>query len=164
MPAPVPFAEFLAATAAATPDQYADALLEGARAAGVSPEDARAGFGAMKDFVLNHYREVTPVGSSVDANGVTVDYVPFEQQESVRRLRAAGLAVAESAPPPPPRAGKPRPAAAAVPPPPSATPAGTVTQPRLTLDQIAPYGTLDHYLRTWPAPPTGRRPHAAPGS
>lgn len=160
MPTPVPFAEFLAATAAATPDQYAAALLAGARAAGVTPEAARAGFAAMKAHVLDKYRGVTPAGSYVDANGATVDRIPFAQQESVRALRAAGLVVAEGAPPPPQRVGKPRPAAAVPPPPPADD---TIAEPRVTLDQIAPYGTLEHYLRTWPAPPTGRRPHAAPG-
>jgi hypothetical protein len=150
---PVPFDVFLAETAAARPEQFAAALQAAARQAGVSPEVARAEFERMKEHILSYYQEVQPVGSFLDADGQTIDCVPFEQQPSVRTAIAEGHAVARTAPPPPRLAGKhshgPRPQPAM----PLICPDGAVPIVRLTLERLLRFGTLDNYFHKTPTTP-----------
>jgi hypothetical protein len=155
MSAIVPFDEFLAETAAARPEDYAGALAEGARQAGVAAEVARAEFERMKAYILAHYEGVEPVGSYLDANGQTVDCVPFDQQPTVREARRRGIAVARWAPEPPglpdrPSHG-PHPASVAAPEP--RCPEGAVPTLRVTLDRLARLGTLDNYFHKPGLPP-----------
>ena len=139
MPEIVPFDRFIAAVAEARPEQYADDLEAGARAAGVTLETARAEFERMKKYLLSHYEGVHPVGSFLDSNGQTIDCVPFEQQPTVRAAIKRGIKVPRPAP-------RPLPASAPKP----VCPEGTVPMLRITLQQLARHGTLDHFFHKLP--------------
>jgi hypothetical protein len=151
MSAIVPFKKFLEETAAARPEQYADALEAAARQVGITPEAARAEFERMKAHILSYYEGVEPVGSFQDRNGQTIDCVPFEQQPAVRAALAEGRPVARKAPRPPGVAGEPahhlhvREAR-----PHLLCPEGAVPIVRLTLDRLIRAGTLDNYFRKIP--------------
>jgi hypothetical protein len=146
-----PFDVFLARTAAARWEDYADVL----RAGGATTErEAAAEFDKMKAYILDSYRGVRPVGSFLDAAGNPVDCVPFEQQPTVRTAVAAG---ATFPPPPPPRyrLGGPGPAApadSAKRASPALCPSGAVPVPRITLERMAALGTFDNYFRKKPFP------------
>lgn len=158
MPDVKSFEVFLAETAAARPEQYAEALADGARRAGVALETARAEFERMKAHVLSFYEGVRPVNSYVNASGQTIDCVPFEQQPSVRAARAAGHQITRPVSPPAPsplegeghRGGTTarRPVC----------PEGAVPMVRLTLDQLVRCGTLDNFFRKTPPGPNKATP------
>jgi hypothetical protein len=147
----IPFDVFLAETASARPEQYAEALEAGAAFAHITPEAGRAEFEKIKDYILGYYKDVQPLGSFLDANGQTIDCIPFEQQPSVRAARAEGLVVARTAPDPPQLEGMPSlgPRPQPIQPKPLC-PAGAVPIVRLTLDRLLRWGTLDNYFRKIP--------------
>jgi hypothetical protein len=162
MPPIEPFDQFLARTAAASPDDYADDLRTTAKRCRISPEGAVAEFERMKAHLLRYYEGVRPVYSCLDAAGQVVDCVPFEQQPSVRAAAAAGYP--QTLPPKRPRPTSTAPAVASPPDAalPAATPAseptecralcpdGTVPLLRLTLERLLRHGTLDNFFRKVP--------------
>jgi hypothetical protein len=174
-----PFAEFLARTANARPEQYSEAIRAAAERHGLSPERARAEFERMKSYILSYYEGVTPVRSFLNTAGQPVDCVPFEQQRTVRAARAAGYPT-EVSPPTPvmiqgislprnaaplsaPVSGNSLPPGAtrsSAPPSPSSSPQppqippGTVPLLRITLDRLVPLGTLDRFFHKSVGPPT----------
>jgi hypothetical protein len=151
-----PFDVFLTETAAATPEQYAEALVAGAQHAGISLKDAEAEFEKMKAHVLSYYEGVHPVGIFEDALGQIIDCVPFEQQPAVRSARAKGLSVAVAAPPHPSGvAGRMQHEKGTNAPAPLC-PKGAVPIVRLTLERLVRYGTLANFFRKSPPVPEGR--------
>ena len=161
MPEIEPFQHFLARTQEARPEQYKTALDRSVTTFGITPEAARAEFEKMKAYILAFYQGVHPVRSSPgDTPDRPIDCVPFEQQPAVRAARAAGHKVA----PPPPESGTTRGLQAVqVGPdgPPTGNtsapsrqeaecPGGTVPIPRLTLEWLVRFGTLDNYFRKTP--------------
>lgn len=157
-----PFSDFFARTAKARPEEerYAEAIRAAAKRHGLSLERVTSEFQRMKDFILDHYRGVTPVGRPIGVDGQTFDCVPFDQQAAVRAARAAGLAIDASLaqgavepsgvpvsgifPPGAPRSTA-APSAPKNPHPPQC-PAGTVPLLRITLESMIPFGTLERYF------------------
>jgi hypothetical protein len=150
MPEPELFTDFIARTATAQPEQYAEACRAAAARWGMSVERVAAEFARMKAHVLSHYVGVQPNHSFVNAAGQTVDCIPFEQQPAVRAARRAGLPVM-------PRAATATPAEDASPVPQSRPEAicdaDSVPLLRLTLEHLISLGTLDNYFRKTPGPP-----------
>lgn len=162
-----PFAEFLAKTTNARPEQFANELAAAAKRYGLSPERVAEEFELMKAYVLSYYEDVSPVCTVLSASGQPLDYVPFDQQPAVRAARAAGLPTHAIAPDPVPLVGdvpastKPLPGDSGVPPPDTvssapltATPAnahpipqGTVPIPRISLERLVALGTLSNFFR-----------------
>jgi len=129
-----------------------DRFLAAVRAAAAAdhPSVAPAEFERMRDYLLGLYAGVRPVGTYRDPGGAVVDCVPFDQFPTVRAAREAGHEVARAAPRPrgfATASAGPHPAAVELPA--SPCPAGSVPMARLTLDDLARYGTLDRFL----APP-----------
>ena len=162
MPPIEPFDQFLARTAAARPEDFADDMRTAAASCGLSSEGAVAEFERMKAHILRYYEGVRPVCSCLDAAGQVVDCVPFEQQPAVRAAAAAGHP--QPVPPRSPRPTSTAPAVALGPDaaPPLATrapdtnechalcPDGTVPLLRLTLERLVRLGTLDNFFRKVP--------------
>jgi hypothetical protein len=145
----VPFDDYRATVSAARPEDYAEALDAGARAAGLTLEEVRVEFEKMKADILSNSAGVHPVGSYRDTNGQVFDCIPFDQQSSVHAAHLAGHSVARTAPPPL-AIGEP-PAGEAYPLPVTAPkrhcPDGAVAVLRPSLDQLARYGTLENWRR-----------------
>ena len=158
-----PFETFLARTAADRPEQYAEALRDGARRAGISAEQAVVEFERMKAHILHYYDGMHPVGSYPDAAGNPVDCVPFEQQPAFRAAAKTGHGTIPTPPPPrsvPTRApslSSPRAESVAGPAGTPVCPPHTVPLPRVTLERLIFLGTLDNHFRKEPhikhAPP-----------
>lgn len=129
-------------------------FIERVRAAGASeylhrPDSVildEASFDEMRSYILRYYDEVTPVASFADAGGAVFDCIPVEQQIALR-----GQTSQVSVPPAPP-------AGVQVPgtPPPqqsgnaASAPPGTVPVRRITLEDLARFPTLDHFLNKIP--------------
>jgi hypothetical protein len=104
---------------------------------GLDPHEFRR----MKEYLLNYYGPGKPIATSV-RGGQVIDIIPFDQQLAVRQAAAAGHPI----PTPPPHLHA------------RAAPPGPIERPRITLEQLARYGTLDAYFRKAPPP---RPVHAA---
>lgn len=129
-------------------------FIERVRAAGASeylnrPDSVildEASFDEMRSYILRYYDQVTPVTSFVDAGGAVFDCIPVEQQIA---LRGQPTLVA---PPPGPPAGVQTPGIS----PPqqsgnaASAPPGTVPVRRVTLEDLARFPTLDHFLNKIP--------------
>lgn len=140
MTEPEPFDQFLARTAAACPEDYPALLPPGASGAAV-PAEVAAEFGRMKDYLRRYYEGVQPVRTFLDAAGHPVDCVPFSQLPTVRAAVAAGLKV-PTPHPHPPAAGHRQPPC----------PGDSVPLPRITLEHLTRYRTLDDFFRKGPPP------------
>jgi hypothetical protein len=174
-----PFEEFLRRTREARPEDYADAVRAGAEFAGRAPQAVAAEFERMKQYILDTYEGVHPVGSFLGPSGQVIDCVPFDQQPSVRAARAAGLEVTRRPSPPvlpqwqqsqaPPRHDHPGAAAAAEVGGPSHAfrcPEGNVPLMRITLEHLLRLGSLDNFFHKSPgkvAPGESEPPHGDPG-
>jgi hypothetical protein len=158
-----PFAEFLARTRAARPEEYAEAIRAGAAFSGREPEAVAAEFERMKQYILTYYEGVQPVGGFLSPSGQAIDCVPFDQQPTVRAARAAGYKVTPPhSPPNPPeqpppaaarRQGHTGAAAAGQEAGPSGThrcPEGTIPLLRITLDRLLRLGGLENFFRKHP--------------
>ena len=145
----VPLNVFRASIVAARPEDYSDALKDGARFAGITSEVARAEFAKMKSHLAKECEGMQPVESYRTASGQVVDCVPFDQQPSVRAAIRAGHTIARTGPPPlritSPHATemKLQPAQTREYP----CPEGTVALLRNTLNDLLRFGTLDNFLR-----------------
>jgi hypothetical protein len=174
-----PFADFLARTESARPEQYSEALCVAAQRHGLSPERAAVEFERMKRYILSYYEGVTPVCSFLSTAGQPVDCVPFDQQPAVRAARAAGYPTDVLAPTPAAISGISLPvdvASVTIPvsgsslPPgtklspasqipssssqPPQIPQGTVPLLRITLDRLIPLGTFDSFFHKTVGAPT----------
>ncbi len=145
-----PFDLFLARTTTARPEEYADALA----ASGEEVTVAEQEFERMKAYILTFYEGVRPVCSYLDASGHPVDCVPVAQQPTARAAVAAGHPL-PPAPPAFPGGEEGRPPAVVrqgafqeV-----TCPAGTVPVPRVTLERLLGFGTLENFFRKGPPLP-----------
>lgn len=166
------FADFIARTTAARPEQYAAAIHAAAVAHGLTEAEVSAEFDRMKAYILSYYQGVHPVRSVRDASQQIVDYVPYDQQPAARAAAAAGNPTWVAPPTPAPVSGssgnagesvgdEPRsgmtdapgmdsPASSSLPPSPASTPsqpAGEVPLIRVTLARLLSLGTLDNFFR-----------------
>jgi hypothetical protein len=88
----------------------------------------------MKRYLLDTlYKNVHPVRTTVES-GQTIDWIPYSEQPAVRAAAAKGVSL--------PR-------------PPSDEP---VRFPRVTLDDLTRFGTLENYHRKIPIPAKGQPP------
>ncbi len=151
----VPFADFIKQTAGAKADEP--------RLASARLADAHA-FGQMRAHILSLYQGVRATHSFMGEDGSFVDCIPIEQQPSLRQGPAAGSRVA-SAPTP---AGLPMPSSergagtsAALSPHLERgnhdqfgneryCPPGTIPMRRITLEELARFGSLEDYFRKAP--------------
>jgi hypothetical protein len=156
-----PFETFIARTTSAIPDQYAVALQAVASRAGISSDDAHVEFERMKAYILKYYEGVQPHCSYLDESSNVIDCVPFEQQPAYRAALKSGHG--DITPPPHAQKSTVKPVFSvgeqAQSPERAATgsgrctvcPPNTVPLPRVTLEQLIPFGTLDNYFRKEPA-------------
>jgi hypothetical protein len=144
-----PLPKFLAKTAEEPAAPYLARIEAALKSKGLDPSMATDEFEKMKRHVLHIYQDVESARSFADPAGQVVDCIPFDQQPSVRAARQAGIAVSGHFGPPP-RLGRastdelrtpdrPQPA--------SPCPDGHVLFTRVTLGSLAPWGSLDAYLK-----------------
>jgi hypothetical protein len=145
-----PFDVFLARTAAARLEEYAEVF----HRRGVPPGEAAAEFERMKAYILRYYEGVLPLHSFLDANNTPVDCIPWEQQPTVRAARAAGLEL-----PDPPAASRTDAPNSGVGHSRPLCPGDAVPLARLTLDRMVQSGGFTDYFRKQPYPsPQGSGP------
>jgi hypothetical protein len=144
------FTTFLQHVREASPDDYIDALHMSAQRHELSDERMRSEFQKMQEHILHYYEGVQPVGSFLTPAGEAVDCVPVAQQPTARAAKAAGIALAGVAPAPTPSAHSIRQAPIHHSAPEvhkHLCPLGNIPLPRITLERMIQYGTLDRYFQ-----------------
>lgn len=141
------FEQFLVELSHATSEVFDEELKIAAERWGLSPDSMANEFQRMRQFLFDYYKDKHPRSSYLDSDGCLIDCIPVAEQETFRTIGASRPAVVPTAPLPAARVDVNRPSTHISSQPIRPTcPAGTIPRPRITLDRVIYFGTLENYL------------------